>query len=174
MTSEKPRKAKGGEPGLRVESVTLGLSPSVQLSRPAPPEPEAHVARRVIAYMEDRRVLYQASALEIPRECVESVLDMRRFLTGEIGALNQSSELVGILKDIRAACRKFLDEANETRQHWLVMTPGHYASWVFYPALGALRNATGAGLDRIARKYGLTVEPDLASIFPAEPRDDDR
>jgi hypothetical protein len=53
------------------------------------------------------------------------------------------------------------------------MTPGHYASWVFYPALGALRNATGTGLARIARKYGLTVEPDLVSIFPAEPRDDD-
>ena len=173
MTSEKPRKAKHGAPGLRVESVTLGLSPSVQLSRPAPPEPEAHVARRVIAYMEDRRVLYQASALEVPRECVESVLDMRRFLTGEIGGLDQASELGAILKDIRAACRKFLDEANETREHWLVMTPGHYASWVFYPALGALRNATGTGLARIARNYGLTVEPDLASIFPAEPRDDD-
>lgn len=173
MTSEKPHKAKRGEPGLRVQSVTLGLSPSVQLSRLAPAEPEARIARRVLAYMEDRRVLYQAGALEIPRECVESVLDMRRFLTHELGGLDQSADLVAILKDIRAACRKFLDDVNPTQEHWLVMPPGHYASWTFYPALGALRNATGAGLDKMARMYGLTVEADLASIFPATPRDDD-
>ena len=173
MTSPKPNKAKRGEPGLRVQSVTLGLSPSVQLSRSAPSESEAHVARRVLAYMEDRRVLYQPGALEIPRQCVESVLDMRRFLTGELGGLDQSSDLVAMLKDIRAACRKFLDDVNPTRDYWLVMPPGHYASWTFYPALGALRYATGAGLDKMARAYGLTVEPDLASIFPARPRDDD-
>src|ERR1035437_2301692 len=121
MTSEKPHKAKRGEPGLRVQSVTLGLSPSVQLSRPAPAEPEARIARRVLAYMEDRRVLYQAGTLEIPRECVESVLDMRRFLTHELGGLDQSADLVAILKDIRAACRKFLDDVNPTQEHWLVM-----------------------------------------------------
>jgi hypothetical protein len=90
-----------------------------------------------------------------------------------LGGLDQSADLVAILKDIRAACRKFLDDVNQTREHWLVMPPGHYPSWTFYPALGALRNATGAGLDKMARMYGLTVEADLASIFPATPRDDD-
>ena len=49
-----------------------------------PPEAERTVARRVIAYLEDRRVLYNPGELEVPEHCVESVLEMRRYLTQEL------------------------------------------------------------------------------------------
>ncbi|MDE2346796.1 MAG: hypothetical protein KGL13_10065, partial [Gammaproteobacteria bacterium] len=42
-----------------------------------PPETERSVAKRVIAFLEDRRVLYSPSEMEVPDHCVESVLDIR-------------------------------------------------------------------------------------------------
>lgn len=44
------------------------------------------VARRVIRFLEDQRVLYNPSELEQPDHCVQSVLDIRRFLTAELAA----------------------------------------------------------------------------------------
>ena len=51
------------------------------------------VARRVMRFLEDRRVLYSPFAWEKPVRCVESVLEIRRFLTTELGSLLPSSEL---------------------------------------------------------------------------------
>ncbi|MGC2234073.1 MAG: DUF6650 family protein [Candidatus Acidiferrum sp.] len=39
------------------------------------------VSRRVIAFLEDRRVLYAPDELEVPSHCVHSILEIRRFLT---------------------------------------------------------------------------------------------
>ncbi len=37
------------------------------------------------AFLEDRRVLYAPDSLEVPSHCVESVLEIRRFLSAELG-----------------------------------------------------------------------------------------
>lgn len=73
-----------------------------------PPVLDVTVARRVIGFLEDRRVLYNPFAWEEPGHCVDSVLDIRRFLTSEIGDLPPDSDLVPRLKALRSACRKFL------------------------------------------------------------------
>ena len=46
-----------------------------------PPQPEVVAARRVLAYLEDRRVLYNPYHLEVEDQCTSSVLDIRRLLT---------------------------------------------------------------------------------------------
>lgn len=43
---------------------------------------------------------------------------------------------------------------------------GHYASWKFNGALGALRGVFGVHIAKLATAYGLDVEDDLASILP--------
>lgn len=52
-----------------------------------PPESERVVAKRVIAQLEDRRVLYNPSEMEVPDQCVTSVVDIRRMLSRELGSL---------------------------------------------------------------------------------------
>ena len=47
-----------------------------------PTDLEVSAARRVIAFLEDRRVLYAPDELEVPEHCVQSVLEIRRFLSG--------------------------------------------------------------------------------------------
>jgi hypothetical protein len=138
-----------------------------------PPESQIRVARRVIAFLEDRRVLYVPSEMEVPYHCIESVIEIRRFLTTELQALHGESQLADALQAMRAACRKFMDvtsqgsEIVEFGAH-----RGHWASWHFNGAIGELRGVFGVHIARLAASHGLDVEQDLASILPGVLDDD--
>lgn len=132
-------------------------------------ETESAAARRVISFLEDRRVLYAPDELEVPEHCVHSVLEIRRFLTGELGKLDNSSELSASLRAMRAACRKFLERVGaggDERAILYANHQGHWASWTFYSALGEMRGTFGVHLARIASPFKLDIEDALAAILP--------
>lgn len=139
-----------------------------------PPKSEVDAARRVIAFLEDRRVLYVPSEMEVPAHCVRSVLKIRSFLTDEIAGLNANSDLVKSLRAMRAACRKFLNSVGPENGEiakfgaWY----GHRASWEFNGALGELRGIIGVHVARIATQYGINVEGDLERILPGPDEED--
>ena len=132
-----------------------------------PPEPEITRAKRIIAFMEDRRVLYNPCAWEEPDHCIDSVTQIRAFLTKELQTLKRESEMSLRLTTLRAACRKFLDTL---QQHGI---GGHRGSlrgmsseFTFSSALGELRGIFGFHVLLLAQSYGLNVEDDLVTIFP--------
>jgi hypothetical protein len=135
-----------------------------------PPELEVSVARRVITFLEDRRVLYNPSDMELPHHCVQSVLEIRQFLTEELARLNSATALESSLRAMRASCRKFLDAVGDEEGRIVIFGghPGHWASWVFNGALGELRGVFGVHIARLAAQHGLDVEDELASILPAQ------
>jgi len=133
-----------------------------------PPDPEVAVARRVLAFLEDRRVLFNPYHIEVADQCARSVLDIRRSLTEEIGRLPNASKLVEHLRGIRAACRKFLDSMafddasrRVLRRHW----PGPMES-EFFTHLGELRATIGLHIAALAVMYGIDVEGELAGMLP--------
>lgn len=133
-----------------------------------PSDSERTVARRVIAQLEDRRVLFVASEMEIPEHCVRSVLEIRQQLTAAIAAVGEGSELSSALRAMRAACRKFLASVHsDERIIQFGASRGHYASWHFNGAVGELRGVFGIHLAKIAAQFGLDIEDELASILPA-------
>jgi len=134
-----------------------------------PPEIEITKAKRIITFLEDRRVLYDPSEVEVPRYCVDSVNEIRRFLTAELGDLNFEDELSKSLRAMRAACRKFLERVGEEDGDIIRFgaQEKHYASWIFISALGELRGVFGIHIAKIAAEYGLNVEDSLAAILPA-------
>lgn len=139
-----------------------------------PPEPRRDAAQRVITFLEDRRVLFVPSSMEVPEHCVTSVLDIRRFLTSELQLPVESDALTLGLRAMRAACRKFLDVVGADDEIVRFGAyPGHRASWVFNGALGELRGVFGVHLAQLAVQYGLGVEDDLATILPGEDEDGD-
>ena len=86
-----------------------------------PPEAERTIARRVITALEDRRVLYVDSELEVPMRCVESVQRIRELLTQEIAPLADDAHIAPALRAIRTACRDFLNKVGRRRR-----TPDHH------------------------------------------------
>lgn len=138
-----------------------------------PSDAEVTAAKRVITFLEDRRVLYNPTTMEIPTDCTMSVIEIRRFLTDELGRLDPHDELAKNLQAMRAACRKILDDVQgEKSRHGFIDDPIRYrwslGSWVFLSALGELRGIFGIHVALIAVRNGLDVEADLASILPAE------
>ena len=134
-----------------------------------PPEAECSKAKRAITFLEDRRVLYTPSEIEIPDHCVQSVIRIREFLTNELSSLNLKSEITVSFRAMRSACRKFLNTVQVESDGRIVRfanSPGHYASWEFNQALGEMRGIFGVHVARIAALYGLDVEDDLAKILP--------
>lgn len=132
-----------------------------------PNQTDKDQAKEVVAFLEDRRVLYNPSEMEMPSHCVSSVLEIRRFLTQKIG-VTQDAELLDSLRAMRAACRKFLDAvgANEDIVRF-GSHHGHWASWSFNGSIGELRGVFGLHITKIAAMYGLDVENDLSAILPA-------
>jgi hypothetical protein len=131
-----------------------------------PAEPEIAVARRVIAYLEDRRLLYNPFDLEVLDFCLDSVLEIRKFLTQEIGRLPAGSEFAGHLRAIRSACRQFLDGCSSKGRMRIRPSLGSRGEAQFFMALGELRATVGIHIAAIAVMYGLPVEHDLAEILP--------
>ncbi len=138
-----------------------------------PPPADVTVARRVIAFLEDRRVFFVDESIEVVDHCVRSVIEVRHYLTSEIQQLGDG-ELSGSLRAMRAACRKFLEAIDAPDG---IMVPyghhhGHWGSWRFSGALGELRSTFGIHIAKIAAQNGLDVEDDLARILPASDDED--
>ncbi|SRR6266702_4661946 len=129
-----------------------------------PTKSELARAKSVVNFLEDRRVLYNPTELEVPHHCVASIIEIRHFLTQEMDGLNDKSQLRVNLKLMRAACRKFLDGSPEPdNTHYT-----SYSGWVFYSNLGELRGTFGLCLREIVLSCELDVEEGLAGIIPAE------
>jgi Family of unknown function (DUF6650) len=115
-----------------------------------PTDLEVSAARRVIAFLEDRRVLYAPEEMEMAEHCVRSVLEIRHFLSDEIGKHDSGSGFAASLRAMRAACRKFLDRVGvDGREVTLYANHhGHWASWTFYSALGGWPSIRAKALSR--------------------------
>jgi hypothetical protein len=134
------------------------------------PNVDAQVLNHLVAYMEDRRVLYNPMETELREECVRSVLDMRAHLVGWIGQLPPTSELGMALRKMAAACRRFLDRLpHSAGRHYSPGFGSSVADTVFDQALGELRGRIGEYLGALVDRHKLTITDPLASILPPPP-----
>ena len=136
---------------------------------------EREVAAEVVKELENRRALYNDYELEIPEWVIQSVLQMRQFFHEKLRDTRVEGALANHLRAMRAACRKFLDV---TRPNSAPMTTqdimrGGIQSWQFCTALGEFRSTVGLTLGLLMAAYGLSCEPQLARILPADPTQGD-
>src|SRR5438552_5513774 len=131
-----------------IASKITGFSTPVFGIQWTPPSKEREIAKSVVTFLEDRRVLYNPTELELPHRCISSVIEIRHFLTEKMNDLDQNSELAKNIRTMRSACRKFLGTAQrlERGQHF---SYGNYNSWVFYSSLGEMRGIFGFCLSQI-------------------------
>ncbi len=134
-----------------------------------PTEAEIIIATRIIRFLEDKRVLYNPCAMEIPKHCIDSVIRIREYLTSEMQNMDSDSKLFAYVKAMRIAARKFTDTMTPHDNKELSFEAydcGHWRNWIFAFALGEMRGTFGNMIAQIAAAYGLDVEDDLATIIP--------
>lgn len=159
---------------LRFHKQLTGVStPFGGVSWETVPDLEKEVLSRLMPFLEDRRVLYNPTEVEIPEHCLDSVMQIRRFLVAEAGRLPAGSELAGTLRHMAGACRGFLDRLpGPLDRHRL----GHPATWgfdgwVFNQALGEWRGQIGVYLQVLHEQYNVALPSSLAGILPPPPDD---
>ena len=74
------------------------------------------VARRLIVYLEDRRLLYVSMESEAWNYCIRSVIDIRAHISELLMQVGLSNELCDTLRAIRASCRKFIESFESSRE----------------------------------------------------------
>ena len=154
---------------LEVANRLTGISCPVFGVSWTPSELEVTTARRVISFLEDRCVLYNPTEVELPEHCVRSVLEIRQFLTPQLGEMDPQDELSKNLTAMRTACRKFLDSITPVMSDGLQHNSLRgFSEWVFISALGEMRGIIGLHVALIATRNGLDLGRDLARIVPAE------
>lgn len=131
-------------------------------------ETQRKVARRIITFLEAKRVLYVPSEMELPDHCIHSVIQIRDYLTTELNNVDEKSVLEEYVRAMRSACNKFLQRMNSQENDFIYNAKqwGHWASWTFASALGEMRGTFSVMITQIASAFGLDVEEGLASILP--------
>jgi hypothetical protein len=149
-----------------------------------PPTPDVTVARAIVAYLEDRRVLFAPFEVELPNHCLESVQSIRQYLTNVLVRNATGPDLTDSIRAMRGICRKFMSTIYD-RSSSPIGRPIAEINTVtgerkpipwnpipdmrdieFNQALGELRGVFGIQVGMLATKYGLDIEDDLASILP--------
>jgi hypothetical protein len=132
---------------------------------------DADTARRVLLFLEDRRILWADRLMEDEAHCVASAIEIRHELTHELQQSTLNAGMTACLKAIRAACREFVDAAGpEGHNFW--HAHGCEAN-PFALTLGRLKALVGVHLALIVREFNLDVELHLARTLPPDPADED-
>ena len=136
-----------------------------------PPVSDRREASAIVAFLEDRRVLFNPLAIETPDHCLYSVLEIRKRLTQLMERISPESELYSYAKAMRIACREFANKCEAIDLKKIIYHYHHdfpLELILFSNALGELRSTFGIMLAQIAVVYGIDIEDDLAKILPSK------
>lgn len=132
-----------------------------------PVDTERSIARRIIIFLEARRVLYSAYECESVCPCINSVVEIRNYLTSELQSIDEQAKLNLYVRAMRIACNKFLTKCPDEKDfRCYACRPDNIHNWIFISAIGELRGVFGVMVGQMAKAYGLDVEDELAQIIP--------
>lgn len=158
MDMKKKVKLKGKSFASRLTGISL---PIVGISW-TPPQDERKIAKALITFFEDKRVLSMPYHMEVGRYVVDSILDIRKRITSDLEKTSSSSTLGESLIAMRTTCHKFLNETQEPDMRSYSM------DFYMIDCLSKLRATFGIHIARLAFVYDLVVAPQLEPILPAE------
>ena len=78
-----------------------------------PDESDRAIAKRIIVFLEAKRVLYSPYELETVFPIVHSVIEIRDMLTHEIPKMKKDSKLEECARTMRNLCNKFLSKCKD-------------------------------------------------------------
>ena len=153
----------------RLTSIGIGPFGSVGWT---PAEKDVAIARKVITFLEDRRVLYQPLNMEIVDHVTRSVLKTRDRLVEILMDIPQTNTHVRpAVAAMTAACRRCLDQIGPVERRLQGMDYWHRDMTSFGDAVGQLRATMGYQIAYLAATFNLDVDDRLDAILPAGTED---
>ena len=130
-------------------------------------ESDATIARRVLTFLEGRRILYEPLNAQIFYYVGESATQIRDMLTQESSG-SAGEQLTSLLKEIRRAVIEFKTKLERIEQSERSGVGGDLREEKAL-ALGEMRGRVNPILALIAAKYEIEVEPELAAVLQPSP-----
>lgn len=127
------------------------------------PTIEADEAKKLVLFLEDKRVLFNPANMEDAGHCAQSVIEIRSEITKTLQALPSDSNLEKSLKRMRKACQEFSDKLGHPKYSDFDQ-PVQIS--ILERELFKFRDKCGVSVAEIAVAYGLDVDDGLASIIP--------
>jgi hypothetical protein len=124
-------------------------------------ETDADIARRLITFLEDRRVLYEPLNAQTFFYVGRSAGEIRETLTGALDGVT-AEPLAELIREVRALLRGFMSELDRIAQSGLY-EPFERDQQVL--ALGEMRGRVNPLVAQIAAKYEIEVEEELAAAL---------
>ncbi|MGA2228909.1 MAG: DUF6650 family protein [Syntrophobacteraceae bacterium] len=152
--------------GQSLKGRLTGLSPPIVGLNWVAPVDEQDKAKRLLIFLEDRRVLFNPFDMEAWSDVTRSILDIRQRLTNDLEDIPGDSPLGQCIVAMLAACRKFLDKTRDNRSRHAGSGPR------FMTCLGELRAIFGVYAAQIAYAYDLEIGGELSTIIPPDPDED--
>ena len=118
-------------------------------------------------------MLYNPYYAENPKDCVQSIIEIRHYLIELAQHLADNSLLKAHVRALAAGAREFLDRigTSESDRDWHLEGVG--GSMDFQDGLGRMRAGYGQHLAFIAERFDLEIPNDLQTILPPVVTDDD-
>lgn len=125
---------------------------------------EAQAVAGLVAMLEGNLLFSHGLQNEEQERCYRAVGDMRRLVGDTRTLLPDDAAAVPLLTTMRAACRKYIDEA----ELWDKKAGRRFSmpTFAFYQLLGGLREVVGLYVWHLCDVYDLEVEGRIAAFFP--------
>lgn len=123
-------------------------------------ETNREVARRVLADLEDRRVLFYSHGREDPEYCRRSADEIRQLTKRELSRVEQGDDMDRALRAIRNAARVFIDQAGPESKRFLD------DMGAFWKALEDMRIAMAPYIRGMATAYAILIDHVLDENLP--------
>jgi hypothetical protein len=113
------------------------------------------IAKQIISFLEDRGALFMPYQIESPTFVIDSLKEIRIYLTQIRTSLESGSNLDQIIFSIISSCR-----------HYMNTTPENCTRSEIIFGLGALRKAIGLNLKIIEKEYRIFINGPIKDILP--------
>ncbi len=123
-------------------------------------------ARKIIRFLEDRRMLFNDCADEDIGHCIISAEEIRKRMTAELEDLPESSALLPHLRAMRTSARRFMDRFPQGSYRHFNRDDLPLQRMAVYIYLGQLRSEVGFQVALLASRWQIDVEDDLARVLP--------
>ena len=124
-----------------------------------PSKSDREKIKKLLTYLEDRRVLFNPYHLEVPIWVSESIIDIRARITELLSEFDENSEVVEILRTIRSACRRYLDQTYKVQSK-------DYMERMIIQNLIEFRSVFGICVAKLSIMYGIDLEEEITEIIP--------